>query len=238
MIKKIIFTAAIALTGMSAVAQTKVFNHLGFDLGVGTNGISVEAATPITDWVTMRAGVSIMPGIKFSADVDADYEIAGQTRSTTVDLDGNLGRVQGQVIFNVYPAPKVPFYVALGGYFGGSKLVKIKGHSADLEGALNSGVIIGDQVLPVDAHGNVKGGIKVKGFRPYVGIGWGRAIPKKLVNFNIDLGVQIHGTPKLYTDNGEISPSLFDDDDNTFQKIMDKVKVYPTLTFRIGFRAF
>lgn len=237
MFKKVLFAAMLAATAMTAGAQAKVFNHLGFDLGVGTTGISIEAATPITDYVTMRAGVSIMPGIKFSTDVDATYTFNGVSHTSTVNLDGDLGRTQGQVIFNVYPAPKVPFYVAVGAYFGGEHLVKIKGHCPELEGYANTGVVIGGQVIPVDADGNVNGGIKVNAFRPYVGIGWGRAIPKKRVNFNIDLGVQIHGKPKLYTDNGIITTAL-EDDDNTFHKIMDKVTVYPTLTFRLGFRAF
>ena len=34
----------------------------------------------------------------------------------------------------------------------------------------------------------MKGGIKVNGFRPYFGIGWGRTLPNKLVNFGIELG--------------------------------------------------
>ena len=79
--------------------------------------------------------------------------------------------------------------------------------------------------------------IKVNGFRPYLGIGWGRAVPGKLLNFGVELGVQIHGKPALYTEFGEIGiPDELEDD--TFQKIMDKVKVYPNLTFRLNFRAF
>lgn len=223
---------------MTAMAGLPVFNHLGAGVGVGTNGISIEATTTITPFVHMRAGVSIMPGITFNTDADVNYSVAGTNRTSTVDLEGDLARTQVQVIFNVYPVPAVPFYIAAGAYFGGSDLVKISGHCADLAGMGDAAsVIIGDYAIPVDENGNVSGGIKVKSFRPYVGIGWGKALPSKLLNFSVDLGVQIHGTPELYTDYGAIDTSSVTDD-NTFQKIIDKLKVYPTLTFRLGFRAF
>ncbi len=161
------------------------------------------------------------------------------TRSSEVKLKGNLDRVQGQVIFNVYPIPGANFFVAAGAYFGGNKMVKITGHSDEIaslerhDGYVN----IGDYRIPVDDNGDVKGGIKVNSFRPYFGVGYGRALPGHLLGFAVELGVQIHGKPKLYTDYGQLDLSAVEDDD-TFQKIMDKVKVYPNLSFRLNFRAF
>ncbi len=237
--KKLLLGVVMALTGVTASAiGPDIFNHLGAGVGVGLTGITVEAATPITPFVQMRAGVSIMPGIKFHVNADVDYEVQGYQQSSEVELTGDLGRVQGQVIFNVYPIPKCGFFVAAGAYFGGRDLVKIKGHCDDLVGNVtDGGVVIGDYKIPVDANGNVDGGIRVKSFRPYFGIGFGRSVPGKFLAFNTELGVQIHGKPQLYTNNGELEvPDEFSDD--TFQKIMDKVTVYPQLTFRLSFRAF
>lgn len=237
--KKLLLGAAMALSAMSASALgPDIFNHLGAGVGVGLTGITVEAATPITPFVQMRAGVSIMPGIKFHADADVEYTVQGMGQNSEVRLKGDLSRVQGQVIFNVYPIPTKNFFVAVGGYFGGSTLLKINGHCEDLVGMSDgSGVVIGDYKIPVDANGNVDGGIRVNSFRPYFGIGFGRSVPGKLLAFNTELGVQIHGKPELYTNHGELQvPDEYDDD--TFQKIMDKVKVYPQLTFRLSFRAF
>ena len=81
--------------------------------------------------------------------------------------------------------------------------------------------------------------MKVANVRPYVGIGWGRAIPSKLVNFNVELGVQMHKTPKIYDSTNKevpISVGLYNDD--AFQKIMDKMSVWPVLTFRISGKIF
>ena len=54
-----------------------------------------------------------------------------------------------------------------------------------------------------------------------------------------ELGVQFHGTPKLYSDTGSIG-NLFDqtDADDEFSDILDKLKVYPVLKFRLCGRIF
>lgn len=122
--------------------------------------------------------------------------------------------------------------------------MKIKGHSDQLAqiaastGQNGGNVIIGDYEIPADKNGNVSGGFKINSFRPYLGLGWGRAIPGKLINFQTELGVQFEGTPNLYTDYGTIVYSEDFTDDNTFNKVRKYLKVYPQLTFRIGFRAF
>lgn len=242
--KKFIAVSLIAASTLVASAQKPdLFNHLGIGAGVGTTGISIEVATPITSFVQMRAGASFVPGITFNSDASCTYNVpnpstgAMERHNGKVNLEGDLGRIQGQIIFNVYPVPKLPFYVAVGAYFGGNKLLKITGNSPELAANSNAEAIIGDYKIPADANGNISGGLEVKKFRPYLGIGWGRAIPGRLLNFACDLGVQFQGKPKLYTDYGEIDESAVEDN-NTFNKIAKALKVYPTLTFRLNFRAF
>lgn len=88
---------AIGLAALTANAGPGVFNHLGFGAGIGTSGITIEAATPITNFVNLRAGVSWMPSITFNADADFTYTVMSETQTGTVNLKGDLGRVQGQV---------------------------------------------------------------------------------------------------------------------------------------------
>lgn len=214
-----------------------ICNHLGVGLGVGTNGISVEAATPLTRFVSVRAGVHFMPNIKYSTDVDATYYVNDQEHYTDVDVDCGIGRTQGSLIFNIYPLPHGSFFVAAGAYFGGSKLIKLHGHSSELEGYQNAGIEVGDYKIPVDSKGNVRGGLKVNGFRPYLGLGWGRAIPRRLLNFNFELGVQFEGTPKVYSDTGNLT-DLAEEADNDFKDYIKYLKVYPTLTFRLTGKIF
>ena len=245
--KKVILSAVAAACALSASAiGPNIFNHLGASVGVGTTGITIDVATPITGFVQMRAGVDIMPGITFNADADFNYYIptTPEALQGEMSLKGDLGRTQGHVIFNVYPIPKCGLFVAAGGYFGGKKLLKITGHSDELadyagvSGQTSGSVIIGDYEIPADKDGNVSGGLRVKSFRPYLGIGWGRAIPGKLLNFQTELGVQFEGKPEVYTDHGTLRVSELEEDNNTFNKVRKYLKVYPQLTFRLGFRAF
>ncbi len=240
--KKLLISAVIAMTALTASAgPLDVFNHLGVGAGVGTGGVTFEVATPITSFVQMRAGVTWMPAFTFNANVQYTYYNPGVSdpQYGETKLKGDLDRLQGQVIFNVYPVPKVPFYVAAGAYFGGNKLVKISGNIPELGtySAEQRSAIIGDYKIPCDPDGNVSGGLEVKNFRPYLGLGWGRVIPGKLLNFSTELGVQFEGKPKLYTDYGEIDESVVEDN-NAFNKISKALRVYPTLTFRLNFRLF
>lgn len=72
----------------------------------------------------------------------------------------------------------------------------------------------------------MSGGLKVSNFRPYVGLGFGRAVPKKRLGVMFELGVQFHGKPDVYTDYGNVNNLLDEvDPDDTFSKIMDKLTV-------------
>ena len=247
--KKTVFTilAALALLMPGTAAAQDLFNHLAVNAHVATTGVGVELSTPITKFITMRAGVTCMPGFSFNAEVDGQYYVNNTQKDFTVNLDANLKRTQGSVIFNVYPLAKAKvcssFFLAAGLYFGGDKLVKINGHSDEIAEKINQFngnpyIELGDYKLPVDENGNVKGGLKVQKVRPYVGLGFGRYVPKKRISVTGELGVQFHGHIKPYTSEGEIEAfdELTEKDD--WKKVMDKLTVYPMLKIVISGRIF
>ena len=247
--KKTVFTilAALALLMPGTAAAQDLFNHLAVNAHVATTGVGVELSTPITKFITMRAGVTCMPGFSFNAEVDGQYYVNGESNNFTVDLDANLKRTQGSVIFNVYPLAKAKvcssFFLAAGLYFGGDKLVKINGHSDEIAEKINQFngnpyIELGDYKLPVDENGNVKGGLKVQKVRPYVGLGFGRYVPNKRISVTGELGVQFHGHIKPYTSEGEIE--AFDEftENDDWKKVMDKLTVYPMLKIVISGRIF
>lgn len=247
--KKTVFTilAALALLMPGTAAAQDLFNHLAVNAHVATTGVGVELSTPITKFITMRAGVTCMPGFSFNAEVDGQYYVNNTRRDFTVDLDANLKRTQGSVIFNVYPLAKAKvcfsFFLAAGLYFGGDKLVKINGHSDEIANDLKQlggtpYIELGDYKLPVDENGDVKGGLKVQKVRPYLGLGFGRYVPKKRISVTGELGVQFHGHIKPYTSEGEIEAfdELTENDD--WKKVMDKLTVYPMLKIVISGRIF
>ncbi|MCM1504407.1 MAG: hypothetical protein NC127_04345 [Muribaculum sp.] len=252
--KLILAIVAIAMLSVNCMAgqpQGGIFKHVGVGVGAGTNGISVELSTPITRWFQLRAGVSMLPNFKLKTDADVSFSgsqnIGGNnydySQEETIDLEGAFGRTQGSIILNIYPLPWGSFYIAGGLYFGGNKLLKVTGHSdyiADnYQNFKDAGVEIGDYTIPVDQNGNVRGGLKVKNVRPYLGIGWGRAVPNNRLNFGIELGVQFMGSPKLYTDFGDVNEIINQaGGDNDIQKVMDKLTVWPVLTFKLSGRIF
>ena len=83
----------------------------------------------------------------------------------------------------------------------------------------------------------MNGDIRVKSVRPYVGLGYGRLIPKNRIGFRLELGCQFMGKMKIYQNDKELSESLTGSDNSDLSKIIDKLKVYPvlklTLTGRI-----
>lgn len=250
--KKIIVSMLVAASAIFAAphgnAQMKdmlgIANHVGVSLGVGTTGVAIEAATPITPFVQARLGVHIMPGINFHVDSDVTlngaYNGVPGSYDGEIQLDGSLKRVQGSLIFNVYPlGNKFPLFIAVGGYFGGRDMVKINGYCPQAQG-LGNYVEVGDYQLPLDENGYAKGALRVNSFRPYIGIGTGRPCPVGRLNFMWELGVQFQGKPYVWDglNKQKVDMSVVEESDDTFQKIMDHFTVYPVLKFTLSGRIF
>ena len=77
--KKLMMVAVILLTSVGSVmAQNEykrgIFNHVGLNVGAGTEGISVGLAAPVTSFFEVEAGVNVMPSFKLSGDLDVDYD--------------------------------------------------------------------------------------------------------------------------------------------------------------------
>ena len=89
-----------------------------------------------------------------------------------------------------------------------------------------------------DERGDINGDVRVKKFRPYVGLGVGRLVPKSRVGFRFEAGCQFMGKLKVYQDNQEVKINELNDTDDDISKIIDKVKVYPVLKLTITGRIF
>lgn len=222
------------------------FNRLSVGVSASTMGIGIDASTTLNRYFMLRAGVDIMPDISFDTDVDVDIEAGGYNTDSEVNIDGGIKRTEASLLLNIYPFKRSSFFITGGAYFGGNDIVKIKGHNDYLQdlytqygGNADIGIVIGDYKLPVDQYGNVSGGIKVNSFRPYVGWGFGRTVPHNRVGFMFEMGLQFHGTPKVYSSAGDLQDlaKQYDADDD-FSDILDKLNVYPVIKFRLCGRIF
>ena len=84
-----------------------------------------------------------------------------------------------------------------------------------------------------DESGDVNGDVRVKKFRPYAGLGFGRLIPKKRVGFRFELGCQFMGKMKVYQNDTEVNINEMSKGKDDLSKIIDKLTVYPVLKFTL-----
>ena len=248
---------------VSAQEDKMIFNHLGVGLGLGTTGITIDASTTITPYVGVRAGVNIFPTIKIDTDVDLDISnsdrqlynsITGSTLPNEVDVQGKTALTTGHLLFDVYPFPQASsFHVTAGAYFGASKIVKVYNTNCfdvlqnvyqfnHRQGAFNTpllanagkiGADLGDYFLEPDANGTVNASVKVGGVRPYLGVGFGRAVPKNRIGYQFDLGVQFWGKPKVYLEDHQLTESDTKGKGGGAIKTISKIAVWPVLSFRL-----
>ncbi|WP_444370114.1 hypothetical protein [Prevotella sp.] len=186
------------LTGATAVSAQDdnlygIANRVGVGVGVGTEGIGFDVAVPLTKYVQARVGLNVMPNININTSADVADQAQGYNYEGQMDIKGKFSRTTFDVKFDYYPfANANSFLVTAGFSVGGDKLIEISGHSDDLQNLYAQGkqynIEIGDYQIPVDENGNVNGGVKVKNFRPYLGLGFGRLIPKKRFGARFEIG--------------------------------------------------
>ncbi len=71
------------VTSGFAQFERSIFNHVGLNVGAGTEGINVGVAAPLTNCLELEAGVSLMPSIKANADVDLRSNVSLVLPSTS-----------------------------------------------------------------------------------------------------------------------------------------------------------
>lgn len=272
--KKLLFIAGALFffgSAVSAQEENKPFSHLSAGLGVGTTGIDIQAATPINNLFAVRAGLSFLPSIKPSFNIDFDSNEAflkkedGSGYYDNADVEGTLHMLDLKLLVDLYPIKESPFHVTAGFFLGKSKFMTAKttNHFINQSYWGNSGPELGDLSDPLhpktytvvsDDQGAINVDMKVNSFKPYLGIGFGRPIPKKTLDFSFDFGVQFWGKPSLWTNmkgNSKdesgyqkvdkdriVNTQDYCEDIRDGMKTMEKVIVYPVLTFRLNGRIF
>lgn len=257
--KKILMMAILSLVfATSGFAQFKrtVFNHVGLNAGVGTEGISIGVATPISNFVELEAGVDILPkclSISEQVDITADASIIvqGQTvpiQVNKVDIDADFSRTAFHAKANIYPfGGNSKFFIAAGFSAGGAKLAKLSGHSDELAQLIKLYPEHADEILnrvsgdladynvKFDQNGDIKGDLRCNSFRPYLGLGFGRVVPKNRLGFRWEIGCQYMGKLKVYQNGSEVDfrNDSMGEDGGDIADIMDKIQFYPVLKLQI-----
>ena len=262
LIGKLMLLAGLAASTGPAQAQDNnlgAFRHLGADLNVGTEGIGISIASPVTNYLELSLGVDFMPGFKISGDVDVDDIHYNYTDPTTganvpqtipmsqVNISGKLSRTVCSFKASVYPfGAKNDWFVAAGFSFGGKKIAKLSGHSDDVQHFMSRTDVpdaakkriyaeIDKYQVDFDDNGDISGDVRVKAFRPYLGLGWGRQVPKThRLGFRVELGCQFMGKMKVYQNDKEVNINdLGKKGDDELSDFIDKVRIYPVVKFSL-----
>ena len=246
--KKLLFVCSMLLLGATSSSaqdfERGTFNHLGANVGIGTEGISVGVAAPLTEYLEFGFGVNFMPSIKVDGNVNIGAINTGIPGYTIppgkVKIKGDFARTTFDYKANVYPfGADLPLFVVAGLSFGGEKMAKLTGHSNEIQAAIATYPQLKDQIyaeidkyhVKFNDNGDITGDIRVKKVRPYVGLGYGRLVPKKRVGFRVELGCQFMGKMKVYQNDQEVNTSELTKSDDDLSKLVDKLKVYPVLKF-------
>jgi len=253
--KKLLVVCLAMLMGTTAASAQDdidygVFNHLGVNLSAGTEGIGIGVATPVTNFMELGFDVNFMPGFKAKGDVNVNYNTGSipvpLPSSEKVKISGDLQRTMMDVKLSVYPfGTKIPLFVAGGFSFGSEKLATLNGHSDAVQEACHNYPLVKAELLnsisaeldkynvKFDENGDVNGDVRVKKFRPYLGLGFGRLVPKNRVGFRLELGCQFMGKMKVYQNDTEVKINEMTKGDDDLSKLIDKLTVYPVLKFTL-----
>lgn len=235
---------SISILPIKAQERINYFNSLAVGIGAGSNGFEIDLAAPLGNYFTIRGIYNFMPNYSMSTDLDVNVSNSyAESYSNKIKAEGTIKRSSMALLANFYPTKRSSFFLCTGFYLGGKGLVNISGHSDELKELVQQGqdvgIEVGDYRLPVDNEGNVSGGIKVANFRPYIGLGFGRAIPRKRIGFMFELGAQFHGKPEVYSNTSDITDLLSTTDlDDEFSNIANNLTVYPVIKFRLCGRLF
>ncbi len=244
-------TSLMAQLEINGMPLRRTFSNLGISAGISTTGIGIHLATPLTRSLTLRAGYNFSPiSYDYTYDDFDPVQVSGASIEVPdLDAKGDLNFNAGQLLIDWVPFRKgtSSFFITAGMVFGSSRIIQVHGqfdpNDPNFKAIKDAGLIheieveIGDQIVHPNADGSMDAAIQVQGARPYVGLGFGRAIPRRRVGFRFEMGVQFLGTPKVVSSNLEDGYDS-DGDISDFNKILKDITLYPNISFQLTYRLF
>lgn len=245
-----------------------LFNHLSVGANAGTTGFGADLAFPVTRFLQFQAGFSAMPQFTSNHNLSlnaSDYRGVEGTKvyipTDKIALQGKLHMMNGKVLVNFYPIPVSGFHLTVGAFFGKSEVIDVYNRESgslmyiteanqeiERANAIQSaqgyeeqdylGVTLGDYLLVPNESGDVKATFKTKGTRLYVGLGTGRAVPKRRVGVKFDIGCMLWGKPEITCNDIVLHDGDWDGKGAKVLRIMSKMSVYPCLNLRLCGRIF
>ncbi|MCR5312493.1 MAG: hypothetical protein K6E54_02385 [Bacteroidaceae bacterium] len=265
--------AALFLSTTAVQAQeddTNMFNHMALGITAGTPGVGLELGMPIGNYVQVRAGATYMPPVSLTTTLKYNKESVDPLHNNETDIKGTANFFNAKILFDFYFSQELPLHLTLGAYINGGKTFDLENvgnedmlkqvwlHNVSANSNPYSsradelwGPQLGNYVLLPNVDGKIDGWIETSKLKPYVGLGWGKAVSDKSFDWMVEAGVMFWGQPKVYT-----TPTIYDEDGNNTEysyelpkqdtsgsnggllKTFTNIQIYPVINFRIGFNMF
>lgn len=247
-----ILFASAAIMAASTTASAQYFDHVSLGVGVGLDGVSLQAAAPIGSILQLRLGGSYMPPIGYSFTAKNIEFQPGET--IDLDLRAQACMRAFNAMLDLFPGKETTFRFSFGMFAGPGTLVTLFNTKPYLEESEwgNEGIQIGDTFISTDDKGISRINADVAKVMPYFGIGAGRAVnANKAVSFCFDLGVCYSGGIGIWT-HGTNTKTWKDDyiritstdiknfggDDMGIIDKLGNIPVLPLMKFSLFFRLF
>lgn len=250
--KKIILMSVLCLLAGSVMAQDDgYFNHMAVGIKAGTAGVGIELAAPVGPYFQLRAGYAMTPPIAISKTVNVPEhpgkQGADKGADVPVDAKAKAHFSNAELFFDIFPWEKGPFHITAGLLYGPKDVVNVT-NTTPLPNDYNTVGLDVDGYTVRAVDNKIEGYIGSDALRPYIGIGYGRAVTTdRRVNVTFDLGALYWGKPGLFApgepligdwEDVRITPeSLSGRDDGLIEKA-GKLVVYPMLNVHVFFNIF
>ena len=249
--KKIMLLSVLLCLGINAMAQeVGYFDHLALGIKAGTAGVGAELAAPIGPYFQVRAGYALMPPVSYSRTVSVPEHPGKQGSDkgadVPVDAKATVNLSNAELLFDIFPMEQSGFHITAGLMYGPKSAIKVVGSSFPADYNVVGLDVDGYTVKAV--NGKIDGYIGVDALRPYLGVGFGRAVrTDRTVSVTCDLGAIYWGKPGLYAPGEPLigdwedvritSDSLNGRDEGLIAKA-EKLVVYPMVNVHVFFNLF
>lgn len=249
-----------AIVSYSHAQERSFLSNVGVSVNAGLTGFGATVSTPLGKKFTARAGFGVLPfNYKYTMDeltVDlSSYnpDLGEYTVKQDVKLKAKVKVPAAHFLvdYNPFKDGLGAFHITAGLFAGGSSLFHVSGRTdldavrseldryepglGDMLNPADLNIEIGDVTVRLNENGSADAYVKVNSVRPYLGVGWGNAIPKRRVGFRFDIGAMYHGKPEVTSPNAD-GDIMKTDEAKDFNKILSKVQFWPQLSFQLTFR--
>lgn len=215
----LIFLASFCFTGNSQENYNEKKN--AFAISFGSPGLGLEYARKLSSKLSAKA---VWQTFNLKDFEQKDLDLNGDK----VDLLANLELGIIDLGIEYLPFKNSSFKLTTGlGFLSKVNLNSVITYTED--------VIVGTVIVTKQDVGEVVADVTWSGVSPYLGLGFGRAIPKKRLGFGIELGTYFVSSPNVnLTASKLLAPTATQEE--KLQNSLEDFKFIPRIQFRLAYK--